>query len=162
MVLKVFFTFLPYKPKFCQFLPNKDHKWSLQKFHTTYCEEKIDDYEPIDSFVTAVKAACTRKLLRLLPDKCMVRLVMKLVGNRSFTLTTVNPNATGYDVSRSASLKDQSWHLFSTSTYLTCRLPLQKVCIRLNLAVVHADGDWQTVEGVQSKDMATAGEYHQT
>jgi len=26
VVLKVFFTFLPYKPKHCQFLPNKDHK----------------------------------------------------------------------------------------------------------------------------------------
>jgi len=27
VVLKVFFTFLPYKPKHCQFLPNKNHKW---------------------------------------------------------------------------------------------------------------------------------------
>ena len=27
---------------------------------------------------------------------------------------------------------------------------------------MHADGDWQTVEGVLSKDMTTVGEYLQT
>ena len=27
VVLEVFFTFLPYKPKHRKFLPNKDHKW---------------------------------------------------------------------------------------------------------------------------------------
>jgi len=31
-----------------------------------------------------------------------------------------------------------------------------------NLAIMHADGDWQTVEGVLTKDMATVGEYLQT
>ena len=30
-----------------------------------------------------------------------------------------------------------------------------------DLAIMHADGDWQTVEGVLSKDMATVGEYLQ-
>jgi len=28
--------------------------------------------------------------------------------------------------------------------------------------MMHADGDWQAVEGVLSKDMATVGEYLQT
>jgi len=50
--------------------------------------KKQDDYEPINSFVTAVKAACICKLLRLLADRCMVRFIMELVGNRSFTFTT--------------------------------------------------------------------------
>ena len=31
-----------------------------------------------------------------------------------------------------------------------------------NLAIMHADGDWQAVEGVLTKDMATLGEYLQT
>jgi len=31
-----------------------------------------------------------------------------------------------------------------------------------DLAILHADGDWQAVEGVLSKDMATVGEYLQT
>jgi len=43
-----------------------------------------------DSFitsVTAVKAACTCKLLQLLPDRRMLWLIKELVGNRSFTLS---------------------------------------------------------------------------
>jgi len=31
-----------------------------------------------------------------------------------------------------------------------------------DLAIMDADGDWQAVEGVLSKDMATVGEYLQT
>ena len=42
--------------------------------------------------VTVVTAACTCTLLQLLPDRCMFRLIMELVGNRSFTLTTANGN----------------------------------------------------------------------
>jgi len=30
------------------------------------------------------------------------------------------------------------------------------------LAIIHADGDWQAMEGVLSKDMATVSEYLQT
>jgi len=40
--------------------------------------------------VTAVKAAYTCKLLRLLPDRRIVRMVMELVGNHSPTLATGN------------------------------------------------------------------------
>jgi len=32
----------------------------------------------------------TGKLLQLLPDRHMVRMIMEMVGNRSFTLTTSN------------------------------------------------------------------------
>jgi len=31
-----------------------------------------------------------------------------------------------------------------------------------DLAIMHADGDWQAVEGALSKDMETTGEYFQT
>jgi len=37
---------------------------------------------------TVCQRSLTWKLLRLLPDRHMVRLIMELVGNRSFTLTT--------------------------------------------------------------------------
>jgi len=50
-----------------------------------------------DSFiisVTAIKAACTCKFLQLLPDKCMVHLIMELVGNRSFTVGVTPANVT--------------------------------------------------------------------
>jgi len=31
-----------------------------------------------------------------------------------------------------------------------------------DLAIMHADGDWQAVEGVLTRDKATAGKYLQT
>jgi len=43
----------------------------------------------------------TCKLLRLLPDRHMVHMIMEIVGNRSFTLNT--GNGPGYDASRTAS-----------------------------------------------------------
>jgi len=46
-----------------------------------------------DSFivsVSAVNATSAYKLRRLLLDRRMVRLIVELVGNRSFTLTTAN------------------------------------------------------------------------
>jgi len=41
---------------------------------------------------------------------------------------------------------------------------LHKVCIGHadDLAIMHVDGDWQTVEVVLTKQMASAGEYLQT
>jgi len=46
-----------------------------------------------DSFmtsVTAVKAVCTCKLVRLLPHRRMIRLIMELVGNHILTPTAAN------------------------------------------------------------------------
>jgi len=92
-----FFCFFLYSPitnpipKHCQFLLIKYHKRCWQKYTTTHCEETREDYEPNRPFITSditVKASCTCKLLRLLPD--MVRLIMELDGNCSFTLTTAN------------------------------------------------------------------------
>ena len=51
----------------------------------------------------------TCKLLRLLPDKHMVRMIMELVRNRSFTLTTGDSKQIGYAVLKTAFLRDRSW-----------------------------------------------------
>ena len=51
----------------------------------------------------------TCKLLRLLPDKHMVRMIMELVRNRSFTLTTSAVSKAGYVVLKTAFLRDRSW-----------------------------------------------------
>ena len=51
----------------------------------------------------------TCKLLRLLPDKHMVKMIMELVRNRSFTLTTGDSNKAGYAVLKTAFLRDRSW-----------------------------------------------------
>jgi len=58
------------------------------------------------------------KLLRLLPDRHVVHVIMETVGNRSFT------KGADYDASRTVSHRDLLWRpLFSTSTSLTCQLP---------------------------------------
>ena len=51
----------------------------------------------------------TCKLLRLLPDKHMIRMIMELFRNRSFTLTRVTASKAGYAVLKTAFLRDRSW-----------------------------------------------------
>ena len=67
-------------------------------------------------------------------------MIMEMVGNRSSTLTTGNGER-----SRLRRLKNGVPQGYAG-----------------DLAIMHADGDWQAVEGALSKDMATVGEYLQT
>jgi len=54
----------------------------------------------------------------------MVRMIMEMVGNRSFTSLPETAKGAGYDASRTASHRDLSWRLFSsTPTSLTCQTP---------------------------------------
>jgi len=55
-------------------------------------------------------------LLRLLPDRHMVHMIMEMVGNRSFTLPLEMAKGAGYDASRTASHRDLSWRPYC-STY---------------------------------------------
>ena len=51
----------------------------------------------------------TCKLLRLLPDKHMVKMIMELVRNRSFTLTTGDSKQSRLPVLKTTFLRDRSW-----------------------------------------------------
>jgi len=106
----------------------------------------------------------TCKLLRFLLDRHIVRVIMEMVGNRSFTLTTGNNKR-----SRLRHLKNG----FPQGSVLapllfniyTSDLPIilsRKYVNTNDLAIMHAYGGWQAVEGVPSKDMATIGKYLQT
>jgi len=106
----------------------------------------------------------TCKLLRLLPDRHMVHMIMEMVSNRSFTLTTGNGQR-----SRLRRLKNgvpQGSALALLFNIYTSDLPAtisRKYAYADDLAIMHADGDWLAVEeGALSKDMATLGEYLQT
>jgi len=69
----------------------------------------------------------------------------------------------GCNASRTASHRDLSWHLFSSTS--TSGLPTtvsRKYDYADNVAIIQADGDWQAVEGVLTKDMATVSVYLQT
>ena len=117
-----------------------------------------------DSFkisVTAFKEAFTCKLLQLLPDRCMVLLIVELVGNRSFTVTPANVET---PKERQPTGICPGTPSFKHLHLWPANYRLQKVgyaCTN-DLAIMHADGDWQTVEEVQSKGMATVGEHFET
>jgi len=90
---------------------------------------------------------------------------LELVSNRSFTLTI------GYNrwSSRLQRLKNGipqgsilAQLLFNIYTSDLKTTVSQKYAYADNVANMKVDGDWQAMEGVLSKDMATTGEYLQT
>jgi len=90
-------------------------------------------------------------------------MIMELVGNRSFTLTTGNGKR-----SRLRRLKNgipQGLVLTLIFNIYISDLPTtvsRKYAYADDLTTMHADGDWQASERVLSKDMSTIGEYLQT
>jgi len=115
------------------------------------------------AYDTVWHCSLTCMLLQLLSDRHMVRMIIEMVDNRNFTLTTGNSKR-----SRLRRLKNSvpqgsvlAPHLFNTSI---SDLPTtsRKYAYADDLAIMHADEDWQAVEGVLTKDMETVGEYLHT
>jgi len=78
----------------------------------------------IAAYDTVWHRGFTCKLLRLLPDRQMVHMIMEMVGNRRFTLTTGNGERSRLRrLKKTVSHRDMSWRPFSTSTSLTCQPP---------------------------------------
>jgi len=105
----------------------------------------------------------TCMLLQLLPDRHMVHMVMEMVGNRSFTLTTENSKRSRLHCVNNG-VPHGSVLAFLFNIYIS-DLPTtvsKKYAYAGDLAIMHADGDWPIVEGVLTKDMATVSEYLQT
>ena len=106
----------------------------------------------------------TCKLLRLLPDKHMVRMIMELVRNRSFTLTTGDSKQ-----SRLHRLKNGVPQgsvlaplLFNIYTYDLPSMISRKFAYADDLALFHSSGNWKDLEGTLSQDMSTLPAYLQT
>ena len=103
------------------------------------------------------------KLLRLIPDRHLVRMIMELVQNRSFTLTTGNGKQ-----SRLRRLKNSVPQgsvlaplLFNIDVSDLPSTSFSKFAYADNLALVHIAGDWRTLEKTLSQDMATLQMYLQ-
>ena len=106
----------------------------------------------------------TCKLLRLLPDKHMVRMIMELVRNRSFTLTTGDSKQ-----SRLRRLKNSVPHgsvlaplLFDIYTYDLSFMIFRKFAYGNDLALLHSSENWKDLEGILIQDMSTLSAYLQT
>jgi len=94
----------------------------------------------------------------------MVRMIVEMVGNRSFTLTTGNGKRNRLRRLKKGVSQGSVLALFLFNIYIS-DLPTtvtRKYAYADDLAIMHADGDWQAVERVVRKDMATAGAYLQT
>ena len=106
----------------------------------------------------------TCKLLRLPLGRHMVRMIMEMVGNRRFTLTTGNGQRSRLrrlknGVPQGSVLAPLLFNIYTSDLSATIS---RKYAYADDLGIMHADGDWLAVEGALSKDMATLGEYLQT
>ena len=104
------------------------------------------------------------KLLRLLPNRHMVHMIIEMVSNRSFTLTTGNGQRSRLrrlknSVPQGSVLAHLLFNIYTSDLSATIS---RKYAYADDLTIMHADGDWLAVEGALSKDMATLGEYLQT
>ena len=119
--------------------------------------------QPTKPYGTAA-SPFTCKLLRLLPDTHMVHMIMEIVANRHFTLTTRNGQRSRLrrlknGVPQGSVLAPLLFNIYISDLSTTIS---RKYAYADDLAIIHADRDWQAVEGALSKDMAMLGEYLQT
>ena len=94
----------------------------------------------------------------------MVKMIMELVQNRSFTLTTGDSKQ-----SRLPRLKNGVPQgsvlaplLFNIYTYDLPSMISRKFAYADDLALLHSSGNWKDLEGTLSQDMSTLSAYLQT
>ena len=118
----------------------------------------------IAAYNTVWNRGLTCKLLRLLSDKHMVRMIMELVWNKIFTLITGDSKS-----SRLRRLKNglsQGSVLaplpFNIHIYNLPSITSKKYVYADDLAILYSSGDWKVVERTLSEDMTPLSGYLQT
>ena len=111
----------------------------------------------------------TCKLLTLLPYKHMVRMIMELIRNRSFTLTTgdskqsrLRRRCKQQNRLRRFSGIGLGSLLFNIYTYDLPSMISRKFAYTDDLALLHSSGNWKDLERTLSQDMFTLSAYLQT
>ena len=106
----------------------------------------------------------TCKLLRPLPDKHMVQMIMKLIRNKSFTLSIGDSKRSRLRHLRNGLRQGSVLAplLFNIYTYDLPSTISQRYAYADNLALMHTSKDWKTLEGTLSQDMTTLSAYLQT
>ena len=105
----------------------------------------------------------TCKLLRLFLDKHMVRMIMELVRNRSFTLTTNDSKQSRLHCLKNGVPQGSVLAplLFNIYTYDRPSMISRKFAYADDLALLHSSGNWKDLEGTLSQDMSTLSAYLQ-
>ena len=116
------------------------------------------------AYDTVWHRSLTCKLVRLLPDKHIVRMIMELVRNRSFTLTTSDSKQSRLRRLRNGLPQGSVLAplLFNIHTYDLPSITSQKYAYADNLALLRAIRDWKAVEDTPRQDMTTLSAYLQT
>ena len=116
------------------------------------------------AYDTAWHRGLTCKLLRLLPDKHMVQMIMEFIRNRSFILSIGDSKRSRLRRLRNGLPQGSvlATLLFNIYTYDLPSTISQKYVYADDLALVHTSKDWKTLEGILSQDMTTLSAYFQT
>ena len=102
----------------------------------------------------------TCKLLCLLPDRHMVKMIMELVTNCSFTFTAESRTCSRLRcLKNSVPLGSVLDLLYNIYAYDLLTSVSQKYAYTDDLAFMHSAGDWQAVEGALSQDLVTLAAY---
>jgi len=96
-----------------------------------------------EAYDTVWHRGLTCKLLRLLPDRHIVHMIMEMVSNRSFTLTTGNGKRSRLrrlknDVPQGSVLAPLLFNIYTSDLPTTVS---RKYAYADDLAIMHADGD---------------------
>ena len=97
-------------------------------------------------------------------DKHMIKMIMELVRNRSFTLTTGDSKQSRLrrlenDVPQRSVLAPL---LFNIYTYDLPSMISRKFAYADDLALLHSSGNWKDLQGTLSQDMSTLSAYLQS
>ena len=116
------------------------------------------------AYETVWHRGLTCKLLRLLPGSYTVRMNMELVDNRSFTFATGDSKGCRLRRLKNGVPQGSVLARLLFNIYISdlANTDSRKFSYADDLAVMHADGDRQAMEGVLSKDLATIGKYLQS
>ena len=104
----------------------------------------------------------TCKLLRLLPDKHMVRMIMELVRNRSFTLTTGDSKPNRLRRLKNGVPQGSVLAPLVFNIYNLPPITSKKYVYPDDLPIFCSLGDWKVLERTLSEDMTTLFAYLHT
>ena len=116
------------------------------------------------AYDTVWHRSLTCKLLRLLPDKHMVRMIMELIPNRSFTLTTGDSKQSRLRRLKNGVLQGSVLAplVFNIYMYDLPSMVSKKFAYADDLALLHSSENWKDLEGTLSQDMSKLSAYLQT